>query len=123
MAKEPTVFIVEDEEYLQEVYVDLLSSAGFNVVGVASNGTQAVESILSMEERPAIVLMNHRLPSKNGLETTIELLEENPHQAVVFVSADGGIREKALKAGAAGFVTKPFALNDLVTVLNEALDL
>jgi two-component system, chemotaxis family, chemotaxis protein CheY len=122
MSKEPTVFIVEDEEYLQEMYVSVLSRAGFRIVGIASNGNEAIESIRSLEKRPRIVMMDHRLPFKSGLEATVELLEEDPNHTVVFVSADGNMREKALKAGAAGFVTKPFSLMELIAALNEALN-
>ncbi len=86
---------------------------GHEIVGKALNGEQALELYKSINNAPDIILMDHRMPSKDGLETTKEILYINPHSKIIFISADDGVRENALKVGAVDFLQKPIDFKTL----------
>jgi len=79
-----------------------------NIVGEAYNGKEAIELISSLEQKPEIVLMDHRMPIKDGLEATKELLDLFPELTIVFVSADDSVKSIALGLGAKLFINKPY---------------
>ena len=74
----------------------------------------------SLSEKPDIILMDHRMPVKNGLEATKEILKIDPNVKIIFASADTTVKTLALQAGAVAFHVKPFSMRDLFTTI-EAL--
>lgn len=107
------VLIVEDDLSLQRLYEMMLITFDFEVVGKVSNGKDAVELFTSMPLKPDIILMDHRMPLKNGIEASIEILNMNSHTKIIFTSADKSIANKALSIGATSFIEKPFAISAL----------
>lgn len=63
--------------------------------------------------------MDHRMPLKNGLETTKELLEIDPESKIIFVSADYTVRNQAYEIGAVDFLEKPIELDTLVSMIKK----
>jgi two-component system chemotaxis response regulator CheY len=55
----------------------------------------------------------------NGIEATKEILKISPHTKIIFLSADEGIKEEALKVGAAGFLQKPVSLKEISCAVQE----
>lgn len=115
------IFIVDDELDLLALYTDALECFGHKVVGSARNGAEAVEKYAGFAERPDLVLMDHRMPIKNGLEATREIMQLDPGARVIFASADQSVEAEALELGAVGFKSKPFSLAQLQSNL-DALD-
>jgi two-component system chemotaxis response regulator CheY len=70
-----------------------------------------------MDEPPDIIIMDHRMPNKDGVETTKEILQINPNTKIIFASADTAVRDAALASGALSFLSKPFAVADLMDEL------
>jgi DNA-binding NtrC family response regulator len=113
-----SIFIVEDDRSILTLYEKFLKLQGFNVVGTANNGAEAVEKFKRFELKPDLILMDHRMPIKNGLEASKEILDITPTCHIIFASADKTIKEKALSLGVYGFLEKPFSLESLVEYLN-----
>ena len=67
--------------------------------------------------------MDHRMPIKNGIETTKEILKMNENVKIIFLSADKSVQKEALSIGASNFLEKPFSLELLIKVIKEALNL
>jgi len=118
-----SIFIVEDDLSLQRLYEMMLTTYGFKVVDKASNGKEAIEKFKSLSPKPDVILMDHRMPVKNGIDTTIELLKINSHIKILFVSADNSVKERALEIGAASFIEKPFTVIQLQTEINRVVNL
>lgn len=118
-----TFFIVDDELMLHELYRDILEIKGHKVVGQAFNGKECMERIKNMIANPCIcpdfIIMDHRMPFKNGLEVTRELLKENPELKILFVSADDSIEKEAVSLGAIKFIKKPFSIQRMMSILDE----
>jgi two-component system chemotaxis response regulator CheY len=113
------VFIVEDDRMIIETYREILRIYGFEVVGWAYNGEEAIRKFEKLNPRPDVIIMDHRLPMKNGVETTEEILRIDPSAKVLFVSADTTSRSPALSAGALGFLRKPFELKEFVATIKQ----
>ena len=90
------IFIVDDDQSLQRLYGLILREAGFEIIDTAINGKVAVEKYKNFKEKPDIILMDHRMPIKNGLDAMIEILEIDNSTKIVFASADISIKAKAL---------------------------
>jgi len=105
--KELRVVLVDDSELIQE-YLQraLLSIKGCNVVGVASQGEEALLIIRTL--LPDVVLLDVSMPVKGGLEVLRELREENSEVIVIMFTADPAplLKQTCLASGANYFVSK-----------------
>ena len=111
------VAIVDDEPDLQRLYTLALSSKGYDIAFVANDGTDAVEK---EHLTPApIIIMDHRMPTKNGVEATKEILSKRPDTKIIFVSADDAVEKEAKEAGAVRFLKKPISLKELLHNIEE----
>ncbi len=100
---------------------ELLTLKGFEIVGVANNGEKAVSMFKSFSEKPKVILMDYRMPIKNGLEATKEILQIDNNAKIIFTSADESVKEEALALGAFSFKNKPFDIEYLISNIEKAL--
>ena len=115
------VFIVDDDQSLQRLYSLILQDPGFNIIDTALNGKIAVEKYTNFEEKPDIILMDHRMPIKNGLDAMTEILGIYNQEKVIFASADISIKQEALTLGACAFLDKPFNIDKLLSIIQRIL--
>lgn len=115
------VFIVEDEDFIRDLYKDVFESAGLTVFS-ACNGDEAVNIFKTLKSRPDIIIMDHRMPGKDGVQTTKEILAIDPSVPIIFSSADVSVREQALEAGACSFWVKPFPCSLLVNAMLDIVE-
>ncbi len=117
------VMLVDDHEIMREGMSALLRKySEFEVVGQASDGRQAVEQ--AMELKPDIVIMDVGMPNLNGIEATRRLVGQFPNLKVMALSthSDGSMVTKMIKAGAAGYILKESAFDELIEGLNALLE-
>ncbi len=108
-----SVLIVEDDISLQHLYEMMLKVFGFEILGKANNGKEAIDFFISLKQKPDVILMDHRMPIKNGIDTTKEILEKSSQTKIIFISADKSVKNEALSIGAVQFIEKPFSINKL----------
>ena len=123
MSEITSIFIVDDNKDIQVINKTLLDLLGFEVKGIASNGKEAVEMFNSFNHKPDIILMDYRMPEKNGLEATREILQIDPDTKIIFASADTTMKEESLALGVVDFLEKPFSSQSLLNCLNKIKDL
>ncbi len=114
----PRVLLADDQELIREGFRMILTRAGIDVVGEAATGAEAVA--LTRELQPDIVLMDVRMPFVDGIEATRRLASEEPNVRVLILTTfdlDEYIFE-SLKAGAAGFLLKSSARDDLLRAID-----
>lgn len=115
-----SILIIEDDEMLAEnIRVHLERNQWeTHMVHSAEDGLKKLESV-----RPDIVLTDHMLPGKTGLEVIKGALELDPQIKVVMLTGEGSIQVAvdAMKAGACDYLTKPVSLAELKLVLEKAL--
>ena len=117
-----TVFVVEDEPSLQFFYKQILTLNGFKLVGIASDGEEAVSMFKAFSVKPSIILMDHRMPKKNGIDASNEILKIDKNVKIIFTTADNSVKKEALSIGAFSFKNKPFTIEQLIDDINEVLD-
>jgi len=115
-----TVFLVDDEKFIVDLYRDILEANGHTVVGVASDGDEAVKKYKDLKEKPVIIIMDQRMPVRDGVSATQEILKMDPSATIFFGSADLHIEKEAMAAGAKGFLLKPFRIEELLAAISEA---
>ena len=118
-----SIFIVEDDESLSILYKKALILNGYDVIALAKNGQEAVNIFKELQDKPDIILMDHRMPIKNGLEATKEILKINNNSKIIFASADSSIKDEAISIGATSFKNKPFTLNKLIQNIEKVVNL
>lgn len=114
----PTILVVEDENNLGETLVEYLSSCGFKSFW-AQTAKEARE--LFSKQNPKIVIMDIGLPDGSGLDLAQEFRELNKTHMLLFLSAlnDPDTRLTGLELGAEDYITKPFALKELILRLDR----
>jgi len=117
-----TVLLVDDHPLMRKGLRTLLASEkGLSVVGEASDGKEALDQVRTLA--PDIVVMDITMPNLNGIEATRQILAEVPGTRIVALSihAEKRFVESMLKAGAAAYVLKDCAPEELVCAINSVL--
>ena len=83
---------MEDDVYLVEFYAKALELLDHKVVGCAYDGNEAIQKFKEFNIKPDIIIMDHRLPLKNGIEAMKEILKLEPSMKIIFASADNQTR-------------------------------
>ena len=119
------VLVAEDNEFNQQIAMELLSEAGF-VVDIAANGRVAVDMVQqadAVQRGYDIVLMDMQMPVLDGVSATIELRQDARLQSLPIVAMTANAmqvdRERCAAAGMNGFVTKPIEPDELWRALAQ----
>jgi CheY-like chemotaxis protein len=118
------VLVVDDDAAFRDLLTDLLFVEGGLEVAVAEDGRSALSRM--REVRPGLVLLDLKMPWIDGIEFCRHvrrdpLLAAIPLVAVTAWGPVETVRREALDAGCAAFLAKPFALDDLLAIVNRWL--
>lgn len=108
------VAIVDDDAELVKTYELIFRKRQVPVAFVAFDGKSALDKFRDAIEKPAVVIIDYRMPLMSGLELTSEIKKLEPCTKVVFISADESVRQEAIKAGANVFLKKPVGLKAII---------
>jgi AmiR/NasT family two-component response regulator len=114
------VVIAEDEPLIRMDLAEMLTEEGFDVVGQAGDGDEAVA--LACELRPDVVILDVKMPRTDGITAAAGIAERYP-APVVMLSAftDAELVGKAAQVGAMAYVSKPFTAASLLPALEVAM--
>jgi len=114
-----TLMVADDAMIIREIIKDAASDGGWQVLGEAANGQEAVQAY--RELRPDVVTLDLVMPQYDGLFALEHILGEDPEARVVVVSAldQKQILTDAFKLGATDFIVKPFQSASLIETLNK----
>lgn len=117
------ILIVDDAAFMRMMIRDILTKNGFEVVGEAQDGAQAVEKF--KEVRPDLVTMDITMPEMDGIAALKEIKKMDPDAKVIMCSAMGqqAMVIDAIQAGAKDFIVKPFASDRVIEAINKTLGL
>ncbi|MBF0410629.1 MAG: response regulator [Candidatus Riflebacteria bacterium] len=116
-----TVLIVDDAAFMRMMIRDILSKNGYEVLGEAQTGKEAVE--LYKKLKPDLVTMDITMPEMNGIDAVKAIKSLDPGARIVMCSAMGqqAMVIDAIQAGARDFVVKPFQPNRVIEAVQKAL--
>jgi two-component system chemotaxis response regulator CheY len=115
------ILIVDDSFYMRTMLKNMLTDAGYEVVGEAANGQQAVE--LAASTKPDLITLDVILPDNTGLDVLKGIRPNDPYVKVVMCSAVGQevIVNEALESGASAYIVKPFSEEKVLEIVGGAL--
>jgi len=121
-ARPPRVLLVDDHTAVRESLRRSMESEGFDVVGDAGDGEEAVR--LAAELVPDVVLMDVSMPVLDGIEATRQLRERTPHSQVVILTMHGDhdVVRRAITAGAIGYLVKDASIDDVLEAVRLAAE-
>ena len=116
-----TVLICDDAIFMRTMVRDILTQAGFDVVGEAETGIQAVEKYQQL--RPDLVTMDIVMPDMGGIDAVRQICQSDPNARILMCSAMGqqALVVEAIQAGAKDFVVKPFQPSRVLEAVQRVL--
>lgn len=116
------MLIVDDHALLRSGLAHILKSQGVDVVGEATDGMEAIEWALRVQ--PDIILMDVRMPKLSGLDATRTIMAHLPRVKVVMLTVSDSDEDlfAAIRAGAAGYLLKNVAPDELLRLLHGVAD-
>ena len=117
----PRLLVVDDHHLVRQALMELLTQAGFEIVGQAADGADAVA--LAKQLEPDLVLMDLRMPVLGGLDAARLLKDACPAIQVVLLSAfeSPALEQQAEEAGCFAYLVKGGPPGDLRLVLHQAM--
>lgn len=115
------VLIVDDAAFMRMMIKDILEKNGYEVVGEAQDGQQAVDQY--KELHPDLVTLDITMPEKDGLDALKEIKEVDANANVIMCSAMGqqAMVIDAIQAGAKDFIVKPFQADRVIEAIRKVL--
>ncbi len=119
--KASSVLVVDDDAELLGMVEMLLDGAGYRVV-TAADGQDGLDKVA--QEMPAIILLDMKMPGKDGWQFAREFRAKYDHQApIVVLTAAEDARKRAEEIGAEGYLGKPFEIDTLLRVVASKVDI
>ncbi|GGG53196.1 DNA-binding response regulator [Kocuria dechangensis] len=117
------LLVVDDQPLMLEALKSFFSAEpGFEVIGTAANGREAVDRCLASD--PDVVLMDMKMPVMDGIEATREITSRSPRSKVLALTTFSTLEfvVPALRAGAAGYLVKDARPDEIITAVHQVLD-
>ncbi len=115
------ILVVDDAAFMRMMIKDILTKNGFQVVGEAADGVQAIEKY--KETNPDLITMDITMPEMDGITALKEIKKVNPNVKVIMCSAMGqqAMVIDAIQAGAKDFIVKPFQADRVLEAISKTL--
>lgn len=115
------ILIVDDAAFMRMMIKEILTKNGFEVVGEASDGAQAVEKFKELS--PDLMTLDITMPEMDGIAALKEIKKLDPNAKVIMCSAMGqqAMVIDAIQAGAKDFIVKPFQADRVIEAITKAL--
>jgi CheY-like chemotaxis protein len=115
------ILVAEDEPELLRFYKVLLEDLGYDVV-TARDGQECLDAYrtgLNTNSSFDLVILDHRMPRKNGIEVANEIVTMAPFQKLLMITAYAGVLDPVQKPENMKIMSKPFDVDELVSVIKE----
>jgi len=115
------ILVVDDAAFMRMMIKDILSKNGYEVVGEANDGSQAIEKY--KELKPDLVTMDITMPEMDGITALKEIKKIDGNSKVIMCSAMGqqAMVIDAIQAGAKDFIVKPFQADRVIEAIKKTL--
>jgi len=115
------ILITDDAAFMRMMIKNIVTKAGYEVIGEAENGAQAVE--MYKEHKPDLVTMDITMPEMDGIQTVKAIKEIDPNANIVMCSAMGqqAMVMEAIQAGAKDFIVKPFQQDRILQTIERII--
>jgi two-component system chemotaxis response regulator CheY len=115
------ILVVDDAAFMRMMLKNILNANGHEVIGEAADGLQSLDQYEQL--KPDLVTMDIVMPQMNGIDATKEIVESYPEAKIIMCTAIGQQAKvlEAMKAGAKGYIIKPFQAPKVLDEINKVL--
>jgi two-component system chemotaxis response regulator CheY len=115
------IIIADDATFMRMMLKNILVAGGYEVVGEAANGREAVK--LYKELKPDMLISDMVMPEMGGIDSLREIMKDNPNANVLICSAIGqqALVIEAIQAGAKDYIVKPFEQSNVLETVNKII--
>ncbi|ALS21645.1 MULTISPECIES: response regulator [Paenibacillus] len=115
------ILIVDDAAFMRMMIRDILTKNGYEVVGEANDGAQAIEKFKELS--PDLITMDITMPEMDGIQALKEIKKIDANAKVIMCSAMGqqAMVIDAIQAGAKDFIVKPFQADRVIEAIKKTL--
>lgn len=116
-----TILVVDDSQFMRMILSNILTESGYEVVGEAGDSQEGIEKYQAL--KPDLVTMDIVMPGMDGINAVRQIMKVDPEVKIVMITALGQekLMEKAVEAGAKGFIVKPFNPAQVVEEVKKIL--
>jgi len=117
------ILVIDDEDNMRQLLKKLLSERGFQV-DLLADGQRAIERITKAPDDYDVIMLDIRLPGKNGIEVLRKIRELNKTMAVIMMTAYESLETAigAIREGAYDYLVKPINIDEILISINRALE-
>ena len=115
------IVLADDLSFMRMVQKEILEEKGYEVVGEAADGFEAVELFKRLQ--PDVIILDITMPNMNGLDAMHKIFESDKSARIIICSALGQqqLIVEAIKAGVKDFIVKPFKPERILSAIEKAL--
>lgn len=115
------ILLVDDAAFMRMMLKDILTKNGYNVIGEAENGMQAIEKY--KELKPNLAILDITMPEMDGIQAAKGIKQVDPNALIIMCSAMGqqSMVVESIQAGARDFIVKPFQPNRVLEAVQKVL--
>jgi len=116
-----TILLVDDAAFMRMMLKDILTKNGYNVIGEAENGIQAIEKY--KELKPKLAILDITMPEMDGIQAAKGIKGADPDALIIMCSAMGqqSMVVESIQAGARDFIVKPFQPNRVLEAVQKVI--
>jgi two-component system response regulator CpxR len=110
------ILVADDDIQICQLLKDILIEKGFEVID-AYNGLEAINLYNDVEIKPDVLVLDYRMPIKNGLEVSLEIRQQDPAIRIIMISGDATLNHHLLFNNNIIYRTKPVRISDLINTI------
>ncbi|MFX0212007.1 MAG: response regulator [Candidatus Hodarchaeota archaeon] len=119
LIRDNTIFIIEDDENLLELYSIILEKINWQVIATSVNGSRALKLYHELPIKPDVIILDLNLPGLSGDLVAKLILEKNPDQKIIFISGNCDLLKMNPYLKHIPRISKPFTINQLIEKLDK----
>lgn len=115
------IVLADDLSFMRMVQKEILEEKGYEIVGEACDGVEAVDRYLTL--KPDVIILDITMPNMNGLDAMHKIFDFDKQAKIIICSALGQqqLIVEAIKAGVKDFIVKPFKPERILSAIEKAL--
>jgi len=115
------ILLVDDAAFMRMMLKDILTKNGYNIVGEAENGVQAIEKFKELQ--PDLAILDITMPEMDGIQAAKGIKAAHPDALIIMCSAMGqqSMVVESIQAGARDFIVKPFQPNRVLEAVQKVI--
>lgn len=116
------ILIAEDDPLIRNLFKEILKSKGYDII-VAVDGEDALKVYTELKEKPDIIVLDFKMPKKDGLEVSKEILQRDPSSNILMITGDPRVDQNELHNRGVKYKEKPVKMDDFLKEIHNIAEM